>query len=852
MNEILPHLQFANPAFLVSLLALPLLWLRLRGRSLAVIAWRSLVCVLLLLALGNPEWVKEKVTITSEGGERVFAFDLSRSIPPAKKRWIGEQNFLPTPDDRVFVFAGQAREVNDWKRWIRGETSAAPLKPEKTNLESLFSTLLSLPPTQRTLYLFTDGWETQGAVERLLPALASSGLKVFPMVPPDPPEIPSVAIKGIIAPHHGASGGGINLRVQVENSNAREIEGSLLLARNGQPLRSEPVKLKPGSQIFNFQATLPDGPMASFSVTFVPRFSGFDAVSNDNQATSWVSVQPKDKVLLLNGRNGQGRYLEELLKRRGFEVIAVAANASPPAPTGHGIVIFNEVEKERFSPAYLGAVERHVAAGNGFIMLGAEPSFSPGSYSRTSIESVLPVEPKEPPKKEEKNRAVVLVIDKSGSMREENKLLYAKEAAKAAVGQFKDTDLIGVVGFDVSAFVVVPLGPVEKSRATFTAQLDRLKAAGRTYLYPAMVEAKRQLEKQKASRKHMIILSDGETGGSGGDYLDLVAVMKEELKITVSAVAIGGDANIPLLSRIAKYGGGLFHHTHDPTTLPQIVVQQLEEKPEEAPQVEKDLTPIPVKGSKILAGFSETAYPALKGHMETELKRGAQLDLFISRDGRNLPLLASWIYGAGKSAAFTTDMDGRWSREWIRWRGLEGFWGRVFDWLRPVKEPLPPHEVRINLRDNQPVLDLYMFSEAGEGGLFRYSLAGNGSRETGDLRRLAPGHYQATLPISLPGSYRIELNQERRGQRISYPTLGYTLAYDPRTEMPRKDTNLPLLEKLARFSGGEINGSKEQLSQNREITYLRSPLRFYLILAAAVLLLAEIIVRGLFSLNRPA
>ena len=63
------------------------------------------------------------------------------------------------------------------------------------------------------------------------------------------------------------------------------------------------------------------------------------------------------------------------------------------------------------------------------LMLGTEPSFAPGSYSRTPIEAILPVEPKEP-KREEKNRAVVLVIDKSGSMREENRILYAQEAAK--------------------------------------------------------------------------------------------------------------------------------------------------------------------------------------------------------------------------------------------------------------------------------------------------------------------------------------------------------------------------------------------------------------------------------------
>jgi hypothetical protein len=39
--------------------------------------------------------------------------------------------------------------------------------------------------------LFTDGWETQGSVERLLPALAAAGIKVYPMLPPERPPSPT-------------------------------------------------------------------------------------------------------------------------------------------------------------------------------------------------------------------------------------------------------------------------------------------------------------------------------------------------------------------------------------------------------------------------------------------------------------------------------------------------------------------------------------------------------------------------------------------------------------------------------------------------------------------------------------
>ena len=196
----------------------------------------------------------------------------------------------------------------------------------------------------------------------------------------------------------------------------------------------------------------------------------------------------------------------------------------------------------------------------------------------------MPVEPKEPPKRAEKNRAVVLVIDKSGSMRDDNRILYAKEAAKAVARQLKDIDLLGVVGFDDSPFVVVYLETMSRLRGVVDTQIDRLKPGGQTYFLPALLEAKRQLERVNASRKHIILLSDGVTRGSQGELVDLVGVMKNDLKITVSAVAISNEADVRIMKRISQYGGGLFHHVVDPSSLPQIVLEQLQDKPNEEPQ----------------------------------------------------------------------------------------------------------------------------------------------------------------------------------------------------------------------------------------------------------------------------
>jgi Ca-activated chloride channel homolog len=805
MKTFFSNIEFAKPFFFWLFLALPLLWFRYGDRRVLILIARSAILALVIFTLADPQSTSEQTRTQ----ERIFAYDFSASISPALRRWMKDATSqIPAPNrgDRVFAFGAGATEVSNWQELFDGDGAKLEgIEPEKTSLENLFNSVLALPPAPRSLYLFTDGWETRGSVERLMPALAASGIKVFPILPAERPAIANVAVTKLLAPTQGNSGESLNLKVVLDNQNDRTVEGTLTLTRNGQPIKTEAVKLRPGSHTFTHQTTPTEGVLTSYQATFTARDRNTDLYPSDNHALAWVSVRAKAKVLLINGHSGAGRHLEEILKRQGLDITVKTAETAP-APKGYKVVIFNNAERERFPAGYLAAIERHVADGNGFIMLGADASFAPASYRHTPIEKVLPVDPKEPPKPEEKNRAVVLVIDKSGSMRDDNRIIFAKEAAKAVARQLKDIDLLGVVGFDDSPFVVVYLETMARLRSVVSAQIDRLKPGGQTYFLPALLEAKRQLERVNASRKHLILLSDGVTRGSQGELVDLVSAMKNDSKITVSAVAISTEADVRIMKRIAQYGGGLFHHVVDPSTLPQIVLEQLQDKPKEEPQKEENLIPVQDRGSELLAGFGPRIYPTVLGYMETDLKRGAHLDLLVTKQERRLPLLASWRYGKGRSVAFTTDLEGRWSRNWIQWGSLQGFWGRILEWLSPPEENLvPAHEARVSFVENQSVLDLSVFDEPSANSQYRFTLTGKAGKSEGTLNKLAHGHFQVVLPISQPGDYRVDLLEERGGRKIAFPPIGYTLPYDISRELPRPDFNTRLLVRLAETTGGETN-----------------------------------------------
>ncbi len=851
MNAFFGNIEFAKPYFLWLLCALPLLWFRFRDRRLAVLLARTLIVALLVLTLADPQSISEQ----SQSEERIFAYDLSQSIPPGMHRWMARatEELAPNQKDRIFVFGADAKAVDNISEAGIGagngqikqvkQVKQVKIDGQKTDLENLLAKLLALPAAPRSLFLFTDGWQTQGDVERMIPAAAAAGLKIYPMLPAERPAVPNVAVTKLLAPTQGNSGENLNLKVVLDNQNDHAIEGSLVLKRNGQVLKTDLVKLPPGSQSFTYQNAPDESALSVFQVSFSAKNWADDRFPADNHALAWVTIRVKAKTLLINGHSGAGRHLEDIIKRQGFDLTVRTAETAP-APTRYKVIIFNNAEREKFPGGYLAAVERQVADGGGFIMLGSDNSFAPASYRQTPIEKLLPLEPKEPPKKEEKNRAVVLVIDKSGSMRDDNRIVYAKEAAKAVARQLKDIDLLGVVGFDDSPFVVVYLETMARLRGIVDNQIDRLKPGGQTYFLPALKEARQQLERVTASRKHIILLSDGVTRGSQGELVDLVALMKNELKITVSAVAISSEADVRIMKRISQYGGGLFHHTIDPSSLPQIVLEQLQDKPKDEPQNDGPLTPLMERNSQLLAGFEAKTYPALLGYMETEVKRGAQLDLFIAKPDRRAPLLASWRYGRGKAIALATDLEGRWSRNWIPWSGLQGFWAKLFDWLSPTEENLvPAHEARVSFAGNQAVLDLSIFEDGGANSQYRYSIGGKAEKFAGSLAKLAPGHYQATLPVTNPGDYRIDMIEDRGGRQIAFPPVGYTVTYAPNTEMPRPAFNTQLLARMARATGGEISPKSLDTLTKIHVAKSYQPVRQGLMVLAFGLFLVEVALR---------
>lgn len=100
----------------------------------------------------------------------------------------------------------------------------------------------------------------------------------------------------------------------------------------------------------------------------------------------------------------------------------------------------------------------------------------------------------------------VLVIDRSGSMDEGNKIDGARDAAQAFVGMVRSDDQVALIGFNDQ---VVVLEPFTDDQAILEAAIRRLRADGGTALYDSIVEGV-DLLRDQPGRRALLVLTDGQ------------------------------------------------------------------------------------------------------------------------------------------------------------------------------------------------------------------------------------------------------------------------------------------------------------------------------------------------------
>src|SRR3989449_6143058 len=766
------------------------------------LALRSALVVVLCLALLRPtlpRWV-DRMNV-------VFLLDLSDSVSLASRerayRFVAEAGKHMKSRDRNSVIAFGDQAVVDQPLASRPaiDRPKAQVDGRGTNIfQAIQLSLAMLPPGQANrIIMLTDGRQNAGNALAGAQAAKDAGADIY-YVPAPLTFTQEVVAEAMVLPHEVKFGEPFQAKVVVWSH--RDTEGRLSLFRNGEFLGSQVVRLAAGKNVFSYRQSLDASGIHVYQAAM--EVEG-DTIEENNRAVGAVVVRGRPQVLLADKERSHAQSLAGALRSQNIDVTVVEPPQIPTDLAGlqkyDGVVLSN-VSSLKLTRQQMGYIRDYVRDyGGGLVMIGGEESFGLGGYYRTPVEEALPVTMEGKQKVEIPSLAVVLSIDRSGSMamstdEKVTKLDLAKEAAHLVVDLLDERNEVGVMSWDTEFVWDASVRPA-KDKAAIHHAIATIKAGGGTDGYPALKESYQVLFERPALLKHVIFLSDGQM--TRGDFQGLLRRMAKD-KITVSTVAIGKDADVQLMVDVAKWGKGRFYYTEDSQTIPRIFTLETQLASKASPVDQPFKPQLTSPGHEAIQEIDWKSAPPLGGYVATTLKSTADLVLMSHQED---PVLATWRYGLGRSVAFTSDAKAKWGVLWLRWREFNRFWSQLIRWT--LRSGSRSDTVAIvERRENMGEIVVDAVDPKGEFINFLDSQVGvvapNRDRTVIDLEQVGPGRYRGRFPAAQEGVYLVGMSQRRNERVIGSQLAGLVVPYAQ--ELRDLGVDEPLLRELAELTGG--------------------------------------------------
>ena len=635
--------------------------------------------------------------------------------------------------------------------------------------------------SQKRIVLLSDGNDTTGHGQTEAAIAGTRGIQVETMLI-GPGARDEVVVERLTTPSIARLGEEIEAIAEIRSTVAQTA--SVRLFVDGAQVASELVDLDVGINRVVFRVEPSEPGFHTFRVVVdAPR----DTFTQNDRADSNTIVKGEPRTLVVSGNDTVAAELIAALETERQLVDELPPEGLPADLAGlasYDSIVLVDVPRERLTDRQLASLQVYVRdLGRGLVAIGGPDAFGAGGYTKTPLEETLPVDMGVRDREKQPDVALVVVIDKSGSMDAchcntfgggggggtgiggMRKVDIGKEAILRAAAAMTARDELGVVAFDEKAHWVVqtqPLGGI----ADLQGAVAPIQPEGQTNIFAGLDQAVQSLEKASATRRHIILLTDG--WSSTGQYADILKRMAAA-GITLSTVGAGGGSN-PFLEGLARDGGGRFYNALNPGSIPDIFLKETQQVAGQQ-IVEEPFHPIQTGSSPILRGLDE-GFPQLLGYNGTTAKPAAQTVLVTARDD---PLLAQWQYGLGRSVAWTSDSTGRWAASWVGWDGFSRFFSQLVAWTFPGEEA-GGIEAEFVTEGNRTELRVESVESDGSPRDFystRAVIVGPDllPRDVG-LVQTAPGVYQAALGEIDPGAYAIRITQTRSGTSSLGRTLG--------------------------------------------------------------------------------
>ena len=771
-----------------------------RWRFWAGLLLRTVMLIAVVFALAGAQLIRPVDRITT-----VFLVDGSDSVAPAQRanavRYVEEAlRDKASQDQAAVVVFGQNALVERAPSTLTalGQLASVPVAT-RTNIQDAIQLGLALLPadTQQRLVLLSDGGENSGraADAARLAAARNIPLNVVTLVGEHGPDVVVTALE---APTTAREGQEINAQVVVRSPFA--ARGRLQVVADNTLVFDQDVQVQSG--LNTLPVRIPAG-QAGFRRLEARLDVAGDTEGQNNRVAAFTQVEGPPRMLLIASDPAQAQNLQNALVAVGVRPDVRQPGQTPASLAELGdytaVILVNTPARDLPRPL-MEALPLYVRdLGRGLAMVGGVDSFGAGGYRRTPLEEALPVNLDPLDTTQQPNLALAMVIDRSGSMDEaaaggRSKLDLTKEAVYQASLALGQQDQISLVVFDDTATTILPLQRLPPA-INLEQALSSFNSGGGTDIRPGVEQAAQALSAADAKIKHVILLTDG---NAPSNYSDLIQQMRDN-GITISTVAIGNDANANL-EQIAKLGGGRWYRVQQATDVPRIF---LRETVIGAGRdiVEHQFTPqvaLQTAAIRSLGGL-----PPLEGYNGTEIKQAVR-NLLVTPDGK--PVLAQWQYGLGRTVAWTSDLEGKWGKNWVQWSAFPQFVSGLVDLLQPLQVG---DQLALQATTSGAQTSLELTAQDADGKpLNNLTLEGrmvgpNNEGRTLSFTQIDAGRYRATVDTADPGVYLAQVAASAQGLPLGAASSGVVVSYSP--EYSDNHENPQLLRDLAALTGGQVD-----------------------------------------------
>jgi Ca-activated chloride channel family protein len=803
---------------------------------------RSLVVVGFAIALARPSWITEQSKVST-----VVLIDVSDSVSDkqldAAKKYVdslaeagGDGNLqLITFAEKPTV--GRPEGNQKLSELIKRHSGAGA----GTDTQAAMQLAYGLYPEGYLprLVIVSDGNQTVGDLAVEAYRAKDLGVKVSWRTF-DQDKTSEIRVVGLTAPEDLKVGQPFEVTAEVWSTEPQTATLSLMQDEFANPLEgSKRVELREGKNLVKFKSDAKRAGATTYKVSLT-KFDR-DTEKANNAAVTTAPVKGKPNILYVEGgvqrEPGSATYFQRALEHENMDV-TVRGPAGLPSSAKEmekfDLVVVSDVPAHLVGAGQMAALDSYIMGGGGMVMAGGQDSFGSGGYQNTRMEQILPVRFDSEKIKEQPDIALVLVIDRSGSM-QGPKLEAAKESARVTAEVLSPNDYIAVVAFDSEASIYVrPQRAANRMR--ISSDIARLTSGGGTNIFPGLKEAFEILQGINAKVKHIILLSDGEAPSDG--IAELVQDMRAA-RITVSSVGVqGSDRN--LLAMIADGGEGRLYMVEDIGSLPKIFMKETQEA--QKSQLVEDLVHVRVaKRVEAIEGINIESAPPLHGYVTTKPKPTGEV-ILISDLGE--PILARWRYGVGTSVAWTSDIKNRWSVDWLRWGSYPKFWAQVVR-TSMRRKVYDSYDLYAKVVDGRALVTV---DAIDSGDKFVNELdtkleiidpATNKVIRTVQMDQTAAGRYTADFRIEKYGSFLLKAIHQRGGRTVAESMGSVALSFP--LEYLRTTPNLEPMQHAATVSGGMNQAEPAKIyDPGTEAVRYAQDLWPYVLLGVVVLFLLDL------------